>query len=95
MKLPFNYRTDSYRVLRTWAGLKGSFKNLNLRNLFKWWIYKSPFQEFFRRLLISMAYVEQKRVYKNFPEKINIPENFKIGDENAVLNPKAYYKWQN
>lgn len=23
---PFNYKTDSYRVLRTWAGLKGSFQ---------------------------------------------------------------------
>ena len=90
---PFNYKTDSYRVLRTWAGLKGSFKFLNLRNLFKWWIYRSRFQEFFRRLIIAMNYIEQKRMYKNCPERINVPDDYKIGDENAIINPKS--KWLN
>lgn len=40
-----------------------------------------------------MNYIEQKRVYKNCPERINVPDDYKIGNENAIINPKS--KWLN
>jgi hypothetical protein len=55
-KLPFHNTPKDYdRVMRTWAGIKGGFKNLEVRNLIRWWVLDSPFQEFFNRL---------KRVYE-------------------------------
>lgn len=57
----FDLVKDCDRVLRIWGGIRGSLKDLDVRNLLRWWVYESPFKVFFFRLRLCMMYVENKR----------------------------------
>lgn len=61
MSLPFSVEKDCDRVLRMWGGIKGGLKDIDVRNLIKWWVLGSPFKEFFLRLRTCMMYVENGR----------------------------------
>lgn len=61
MSKPFILEKDCDRVLRTWGGIRGSLKDLDVRNLLRWWVYESPFKLFFYRLRLCMLYIENGR----------------------------------
>lgn len=69
MNRTFDVEKDCDRVLRTWGGLKGSFKDIEMRNLIRYWVMESPFQKFFVRLYACFLHLEKRKLKKKYERK--------------------------
>ena len=104
-KKDFTYKVDSDRVIRTWAGIRGSFKNLEVRNLIVHWAY-FQYNEFFRRLLLAQCYIISGRTLEINTRDFVLgpptnPTNLKIGKDvygyywNKETNRKGHRRSSN
>lgn len=73
-KLEFVLERDYMRVAMSWAGISGSLKNIEIRNLIKHWVLKQ-YPEYFKRLWRAMEYIDQRKKYLGDLTKIHVPEN--------------------
>lgn len=71
INLPFDIKRDKDRVLRTWAGVKGSMRDLRCKGLIKYWVKDSKYREFFNRLRLIMEGNKNPILPYPYPIKAN------------------------
>lgn len=59
---------DPMAQLRSWSGIKGSLKNLQLDNLFRYW--RAEYPEYFRRLRLAYAGLAMQRASKRAHDRM-------------------------